>query len=85
MRHKVSAFLPFLHAAGNVHCLVGVYYFSYVVGTPLLRDIAVDGWALTLLSKENLTYASTSQTVGINTGYFLSFTVFLALNSPEFW
>ncbi|KAI7822528.1 acetyl-coenzyme A transporter 1-domain-containing protein [Gamsiella multidivaricata] len=48
------------------------------------QDIAVDGWALTLLSKENLSYASTAQTIGLNTGYFLSFTVFLAFNSPEF-
>ena len=42
------------------------------------------GWALTLLSKENLSYASTAQTIGLNTGYFLSFTVFLAFNSLEF-
>lgn len=42
------------------------------------------GWALTLLSEENLSFASTAQTIGLNTGYFLSFTVFLALNSPEF-
>ncbi|KAI7863641.1 acetyl-coenzyme A transporter 1-domain-containing protein [Spinellus fusiger] len=48
------------------------------------QDIAVDGWALTLLSKESLSYASTAQTIGLNTGYFLSFTVFLALNSAEF-
>ena len=48
------------------------------------QDIAVDGWALTLLRKENIEYASTAQTIGLNTGYFLSFTVFLALNSPEF-
>ncbi|KAF9917812.1 hypothetical protein BX616_011229 [Lobosporangium transversale] len=48
------------------------------------QDIAVDGWALTLLSKENLSYASTAQTIGLNTGYFLSFTVFLAFNSSEF-
>lgn len=47
-------------------------------------DIAVDGWALTLLSKENLSYASTAQTVGLNTGYFMSFTVFLAFNSVDF-
>jgi len=39
---------------------------------------------LTLLSTDNLSYASTAQTVGLNTGYFLSFTVFLAFNSPEF-
>ncbi|KAI9302355.1 acetyl-coenzyme A transporter 1-domain-containing protein [Cunninghamella echinulata] len=48
------------------------------------QDIAVDGWALTLLSKESLSYASTAQTIGLNIGYFLSFTVFLAFNSPEF-
>lgn len=48
------------------------------------QDIAVDGWALTLLSHEALSYASTAQTVGLNTGYFTSFTVFLAFNSPEF-
>lgn len=48
------------------------------------QDIAVDGWALTLLSPEALSYASTAQTVGLNTGYFTSFTVFLAFNSPEF-
>ena len=47
------------------------------------QDIAVDGWALTLLSEENVGYASTAQTIGINVGYFLSFTVFLALNSVE--
>lgn len=44
----------------------------------------MDGWALTLLSQENLGYASTAQTVGINIGYFTSFTVFLAFNSVEF-
>ena len=42
------------------------------------------GWALTLISKENISYASTAQTIGLNCGYFLSFTVFLALNSIEF-
>ena len=48
------------------------------------QDIAVDGWALTLLSRPNLGYASTAQTFGINIGYFMSFTVFLAFNSVEF-
>lgn len=48
------------------------------------QDIAVDGWALTLLSPANLSYASTAQTVGLTAGHFLSYTVFLALSSPEF-
>ncbi len=42
------------------------------------------GWAITLLSSENLSYASTAQTVGLTAGQFLSYTVFLALNSADF-
>lgn len=42
------------------------------------------GWALTLLSQENLSYASTAQTLGLNMGFFMSYTVFLALNSADF-
>ncbi|KAJ2004451.1 hypothetical protein GGI04_002605 [Coemansia thaxteri] len=61
-----------------------MYLFLAIVFLSATQDIAVDGWALTLLSKENLSYASTCQTVGLNCGYFLSFTVFLALNSAEF-
>src|SRR5277367_6185802 len=52
--------------------------------TPLKTWVDGVGWALTLLSTDNLSYASTAQTIGLNTGYFLSFTVFLAFNSPEF-
>lgn len=48
------------------------------------QDIAVDGWALTVLSPESLSFASTAQTIGMNCGYFSSFTVFLALSSPDF-
>ena len=42
------------------------------------------GWALTLLSQENLAYASTAQTVGLTGGQFLSYTIFLAFNSKDF-
>ncbi|RSH94847.1 hypothetical protein EHS25_004653 [Saitozyma podzolica] len=48
------------------------------------QDIAVDGWALTLLSPPNLSYASTAQTIGLGIGNALAFTVFLAFNSVEF-
>lgn len=58
--------------------------FFTLVTFAATQDIAVDGWALTLLSQDNLSYASTAQTVGLNIGYFMSFTVFLALNSVEF-
>ncbi|OCH92678.1 MFS general substrate transporter [Obba rivulosa] len=58
--------------------------FTGLVFFSATQDIAVDGWALTLLSEENLPYASTCQTIGLNTGYLLSYTVFLALNSEAF-
>jgi MFS transporter, PAT family, solute carrier family 33 (acetyl-CoA transportor), member 1 len=48
------------------------------------QDIAVDGWAISLLSIQNIAYASTAQTVGITAGSFLSHTVFLALQAPDF-
>ena len=66
----------------------GVWAFTmwwfFLVFLCATQDIAVDGWALTLLSQPNLSYASTAQTVGLTAGQFLSYTVFLALNSPDF-
>ncbi|CAI5441889.1 unnamed protein product [Caenorhabditis angaria] len=48
------------------------------------QDIAVDGWALTMLSKKNVGYASTCNAVGQTAGYFLGNIVFLALESASF-
>ncbi|KAF8640470.1 hypothetical protein AX17_000133 [Amanita inopinata Kibby_2008] len=58
--------------------------FTSLVLFSATQDIAVDGWALTLLSQDCLSYASTCQTIGLNTGFFASFTVFLAFNSEAF-
>lgn len=58
--------------------------FTSLVFFSATQDIAVDGWALTLLSQDCLSYASTCQTIGLNTGFFASFTVFLAFNSEVF-
>ncbi|CAI2339473.1 unnamed protein product [Caenorhabditis sp. 36 PRJEB53466] len=48
------------------------------------QDIAVDGWALTMLSKKNVGYASTCNAVGQTAGFFLGNIVFLALESASF-
>ncbi|XP_002731163.2 acetyl-coenzyme A transporter 1-like [Saccoglossus kowalevskii] len=48
------------------------------------QDIAVDGWALTMLSRRNVGYASTCNSVGQTAGYFLGNVVFLALESADF-
>ncbi|KRT82887.1 hypothetical protein AMK59_4132 [Oryctes borbonicus] len=48
------------------------------------QDIAVDGWALTMLKKRNVGHASTCNSVGQTTGFFLSYVLFMALESPSF-
>lgn len=66
----------------NIYFLTGVFLaLNFLAAT---QDIAVDGWALTMLSRRNVGYASTCNTVGQTAGYFLGNVVFLALESPEF-
>ncbi|KAK8751963.1 hypothetical protein OTU49_011363 [Cherax quadricarinatus] len=48
------------------------------------QDIAVDGWALTILSRNNVGWASTCNSVGQTAGYFMGYVVFLALESKDF-
>ncbi|CAG61480.1 uncharacterized protein GVI51_K06655 [Nakaseomyces glabratus] len=73
--------------SGGLHN-VNVPFLTWCFGTLVFlcatQDIAVDGWALTILSRDSISYSSTAQTIGLNMGYFLSFTVFIALNSSEF-
>jgi PAT family acetyl-CoA transporter-like MFS transporter 1 len=45
------------------------------------QDIAVDGWALTMLSEKHVGLASTCNVVGQMIGFFVCFTGFLGLNS----
>ncbi|KAL2708705.1 hypothetical protein KLU848_2713 [Kluyveromyces marxianus] len=66
----------------DMTALTSVFLFLVILCST--QDIAVDGWALNILSKESLSYASTAQTIGLNIGYFMSFTIFLSLSSNEF-
>ena len=59
-----------------------VFFILFVCAAT--QDIAVDGWALTILSRENVGHASTCNSVGQTGGYFLGYTIFLALESKEF-
>jgi len=47
------------------------------------QDIAVDGWALTMLSKKNRGKGPICNSIGQNIGYFLSYVGFLALNDVD--
>ena len=66
----------------SVTILTLVFFLLFVCAAT--QDIAVDGWALTILSRENVGHASTCNSVGQTAGYFLGYTVFLALESKEF-
>ena len=48
------------------------------------QDIAVDGWALTMLHRRNVGYASTCNSVGQTAGWFIGNVVLLAFSSPDF-
>lgn len=48
------------------------------------QDIVVDGWALTMLKKENVGHASTCNSVGQTCGFFLSYILFMSLESATF-
>lgn len=66
----------------SIAFLTGIFFcLNFLAAT---QDIAVDGWALTMLSRENVGYASTCNTVGQTAGYFMGNVVFLALSSADF-
>lgn len=48
------------------------------------QDIVVDGWALTLLSRENVAYGTISNSIGQTFGYIISNQGFLILSDP-YW
>ncbi|KAJ8271134.1 hypothetical protein GJAV_G00123150 [Gymnothorax javanicus] len=70
------------HHGPDVFAITALFFMlSFLAAT---QDIAVDGWALTMLSRENVGYASTCNSVGQTAGYFLGNVLFLALESPDF-
>ena len=60
------------------------FMFTTVFLTMAFQDIAVDGWAVTIVKKENLANSASCQLLGHSIGGFFSTSVYLALNSTEF-
>eukprot|EP00966_Prymnesium_polylepis_P234813 5431106-Prymnesium_polylepis.1 len=79
---QVDAMLGGANGALEVRTLTYLFLGFYFLAAT--QDIAVDGLALTILSPRNKEIGATCNSVGQSLGYFLSFTVFLALNSPDF-
>lgn len=66
-----------LLASNDVASLTAVFFALYFLAAT--QDIAVDGWALTMLTKDNVGYAGTCNSVGQTAGYFLAFSGFFGL------
>ena len=59
-------------------------WFGIIVLLSATQDIAVDGWALVILSRRNTAHAASAQTIGLTAGYFASYTLLLAFSSEAF-
>lgn len=84
MGSKIEDMMKEAGANGGAGVWGFTFWWFLLVFLCATQDIAVDGWAITLLSPANISYASTAQTVGLTAGSFLSYTVFLAFNSADF-
>ncbi|XP_050522845.1 acetyl-coenzyme A transporter 1-like isoform X1 [Daktulosphaira vitifoliae] len=68
----------------RVHILILSATFFLTNLLAATQDVAVDGWALTLLKKENVGYASTCNSSGHSIGGFFGFVLTVLLNSERF-
>lgn len=62
---------PFRSGVKNVYYLTVVFFLLFLMCAT--QDICVDGWALTLLKKRNVGYASTANAIGQTLGNSLSY------------
>ena len=70
-------------AANSMNVKGVTFFFFSLYFLMATQDIAVDGWALTMLSKKNRGKGPICNSIGQNIGYFLSFVGFLALNDAD--
>jgi len=71
------------NAAGSLNVKGVTAFFFALYFLMATQDIAVDGWALTMLSKKNRGRGPVCNSIGQNFGYFLSFVGFLAFNDAD--
>ncbi|OXA62055.1 Acetyl-coenzyme A transporter 1 [Folsomia candida] len=58
-----------------------MFFLNLLIAT---QDVVVDGWALTLLKRENVGLATTCNAVGLKIGRFIGYGLFINLASPDF-
>ena len=65
----------------DVAALTSLFFILYFLAAT--QDIAVDGWALTMLKPSNVGYAATCNSVGQQIGWLMGFVVFTALGEDK--
>jgi len=70
-----------LEESQAVTIAISLGFFFFILS---IQDIAVDGWAVEILSQENSSYASFCQAAGHRIGGFIGSSFFIALNSTDF-
>ncbi|CAI2722987.1 unnamed protein product [Schistosoma spindalis] len=68
------------HPVDIIRLTITFFVLTFLTAT---QDIAVDGWALTMLSKKNVGWASTCNKVGQSLGHALAFIPLVCLESPD--
>lgn len=66
----------------RIPLLASVFFVLYFLTAT--QDIAVDGWAITMLKKRNVAYAATCNQVGQTIGFSFSFAALLVFESKDF-
>lgn len=80
---RYTGLIEDLQDASSCHApsiAAGFFCLIFVLAS---QDIAVDAWSIFLISKRNIEWASTSQTIGMGIGNFISFPFLLLLLSPD--
>jgi PAT family acetyl-CoA transporter-like MFS transporter 1 len=78
---RINSMLGDNKSPPDVHGLTVFFIVLYFLMAT--QDIAVDGWAIEILSRKNVGWASTCNAVGQALGNVVSFILFMALNSAE--
>ena len=77
-RGRIDAWMADDGSEPNVEALTALFFALYFLCAT--QDIAVDGWALTMLSEARVGWASTCNSVGQTLGFALSYVGFVALH-----
>ncbi|TNN04905.1 Acetyl-coenzyme A transporter 1 [Schistosoma japonicum] len=68
------------HPVNIIQLTIMFFVLTFAIAT---QDIAVDGWALTMLTKKNIGWVSTCNKVGQGLGFALAFVPLVCLESPD--